>query len=101
MSDGSGYLAVLGMDAAARVSAYAQLQVPEPGERLLDGSVVLDDVLGTETVLAVLCPTEADARRSIETARAALVRAGSPRKVATLDLPCLQARVSFRKEAPR
>jgi hypothetical protein len=109
---GPGYLAVVGLDGGGNVTGY----VPRAGEaapaaapdesavagagagRLLDGSVVLDDVPGDEQVIAVLCERQADAARAVEAARAALAQAGTARAVKEIALPCRQASASFRKE---
>jgi len=104
----AGYLTVLGLDASRRVTRYvpaapaseAALRV-EAGERALDGSVVLDEVLGEEKLFALLCPTADEAARSIAAARAALAAAASPGAVTRLPTPCQQTSASIRKEAVR
>jgi hypothetical protein len=109
-----GYFTVLGLDAAQRVTRYVPAEGAPPahlrqqtgdhdGSRAVDieGSVILDEMLGDEKVIALLCPTADEAERSLDVARTTLATAGSPGAVTRLATPCLQASASFRKEAAR
>ena len=90
-----GSLVLVGLDAARVVTPY----VPRSGPALLlpagraqvpEGSILLDEALGPERFVAVLCGTPLDVAQVVETARAAL-KASDPRRIERLDLPCPQA----------
>jgi len=101
-----GYLTIIGLDGDGKVSRYAPAgggaALPfAAGERAIDGSVILDEAPGEEKVIALLCPDAGSAEASVAAARAALVAAGAPSRVAQLPGPCRQASASFRKETRR
>lgn len=50
-----GQLAVVGLDAAGQVSIYSPAAPTTTGPHELPGSIVLDDTLGTERFVALLC----------------------------------------------
>lgn len=83
----AGYVAVLGLDAARVVSVYAPAGATlEPlaagAPTTLDGSIVLDDTLGPERLLALLCPTPRPvAEVRAEAQRALTAAGGDPRAV--------------------
>ncbi len=91
---GRAHVAVLGIDAAGAVTSYFPAGGDAPrldlaGGALLDGSVVLDETLGTETIVAVLCPSRPLAEDLVAKGRAALERAGGdPAGVSSLDTGC-------------
>lgn len=101
-----GYLAVVDLDGAGAVSPFVPagggaLPLVKGGAKVLDGSVVLDGAPGDERLIAVLCPTAAEAARSTEVARAALKGAhGATADVTRLDLDCFQTQIRFRKQPP-
>jgi hypothetical protein len=106
-TDTNGFLTILGLDAAPRVTRY----VPSmPGEarpialgrrqRLRD-TIVLDATLGAERIVALVCPREVATGDLVEAAQRALAGAGGdPRRVGDLDVHCAQSSVLVEK-APR
>jgi hypothetical protein len=101
-----GFAAIFGL-ARGDVAVYApmssgELRLPEPGTHEVDGSVILDDALGEEVVLAVLCETPSEAAAAVDRARLAMRRAGARgARPDNLDIPCLQTKVVFHKQALR
>lgn len=99
-----GHVAVIGIDAAGVVTEYARPAgaLAAGKDRLLDGSVVLDDTLGFERLVAVSCPGPVDAAALLASARSALAAAkGDPSKVGALDTTCRQATLLIEKVAAR
>jgi hypothetical protein len=93
-SEEGGFLAIAGLDSAQVVSIYHQPVRIESGakERLLEGSIVLDQTLGPEQIAALVCPAPLDGAGVLAAGRAALDRAGGdPRRVSELDVGCEQA----------
>lgn len=96
----AGYYAVLGVDAAGKVSRYypdpeaggAALAVLGEGRgQLLAGSVILDDTLGPEVFIAVLCERDLGVKALEEAAAAAHVAAkGDVRSLPPLQAGCLE-----------
>jgi hypothetical protein len=87
-----GQLAVVGFDSAGQASIYAPAAATTSGPHELPGSIVLDDTLGAERFVAVLC------REALDEAtlrRAALSGAGG----LTRSLPgaCRQTSLTIRK----
>lgn len=77
----AGYVGVLGIDAAQAVTAYAPAgatleRVAGGAPALLDGGIVLDDTLGAERIVMVVCDWPRPVADAIGEARAALARAG-------------------------
>jgi hypothetical protein len=101
----AGYVAIVGIDSAGRVTPY----FPETEHaapigagtgQLLDGSVILDETLGPERLVAVDCRDPFPVRSAITEARAALEKAAyDPRRVGRLSLDCAQA-TSLIEKAP-
>jgi hypothetical protein len=93
-SDSDGYLIVLGIDAASAVTVYAPqaepaLALPAGRDHLIPVSVVLDETLGAEQIVALLCPQRLALERAIAAGRAALDKAkGDPQHVESLGLGC-------------
>lgn len=102
----AGYVAVLGLDGAGYVSAYAPASGPMPSiaggaPTVLPGSIVEDDTLGAERIVALLCaqPHPLDELRAA--AGAALAKAGGdPSKVGDLGTGCAEAAFSIHKRRP-
>jgi hypothetical protein len=68
----AGTLVIAGVDAAGVITPYVPARHIDAGSRqLLDGSIVLDDTLGSERIVAVLCSLPATS----ETTDAAVARA--------------------------
>jgi hypothetical protein len=91
-----GFLGIVGIDAAGAITPYvsagARLKPIGRGRLLLDGSVLLDDTLGPERLIAVVCRDERATRELTDAARAALDKArGDPAAVGALELGCAQA----------
>jgi Domain of unknown function (DUF4384) len=99
----AGYLVVMGLDGRGAVTPYvpaaegASLPV-KPGETTPEGSVVLDDSVGHEQLIAAVCDSPEIAARAADAARRAVRGAGTSDGVRQLDIPCLQTRLPFRKE---
>jgi hypothetical protein len=83
-----GRLAILGLDAAPKVTPYLQEAIAQGRKQVMPGSIVLDDTLGAERVVALLCDASVDAAVPLATAKRKLVEAGGdPRRVGALALP--------------
>ncbi len=104
-----GFAVVLGLDAAPSVTIYAPAArsaarpMPIEGTRLvtLPGSVIADETLGFERIVAVVCPTEPSPETLREKAQAALATAGGrPESVTSLGTGCVESSVLLRKTAP-
>jgi hypothetical protein len=90
------YLIVLGLDSRPSVSVY----VPSSSDTrptvsgtdvLVDGSIVLDDTLGPERVVALFCPTPLGIESARKIAEDALQAAGgAPERVERLSVECPQ-----------
>ncbi len=98
---------VLDLDSRGAVSAFAPApgaDQPQPfraGRQVLDGAVVLDDSVGPERLVALLCATPLSAAEAVAAGQRALAKAGGDLgAVKTLDLPCREAWFRFEK-APR
>jgi hypothetical protein len=109
-----GYAVVLGIDAAPSVTIYAPyvnapgvpmgvaaqpIRVDSAGTMLLPGSIVADEAVGTERVVAVLCAsaTSPDALRA-RALSVLIAAAGAPERVSSLGSGCLESWVSMHKE---
>jgi hypothetical protein len=97
-----GYLGIVGLDAAGAVTPYVssgqKLRRLGAGRQLLDGSILLDDTLGAERLIAVFCPSERDTRDVVAAAQAALDEAGrDATRVESLALGCEQASFLLQK----
>ena len=104
-----GFAVVLGLDGAPSVTIYVpaagSTARPTPVEATrpvtLPGSVIADDALGFERIVAVVCPTETSPETLRERARAALAKAGGhPEAVGSLGTGCVESSVLLRKSAP-
>jgi hypothetical protein len=93
-TDSDGFLIILGIDQASSVTVYAPqaeptLALPAGRDHLIPVSVVLDETLGAEQIVALLCPEPVPLERAIAAGRAALGRAkGDPKQVENLGLGC-------------
>lgn len=99
----SGHVKVFGIDQAQAITPYAPLgsgmtQVSRGRDLLLDGSIILDETLGPERLVVLLCPDPVDFA-AVERVAARALRAadGDPRKVGRLDLPCSQGTLMLEK----
>jgi hypothetical protein len=93
-SENGGYLAISGLDAAQVVSIYHEPVQIEGGarDRLIEGSIILDQTLGPEQIAAIVCPEPPTKEQLVAAGKSALERAGGdPRRVRELDLGCTQA----------
>ena len=106
-SDRAGYLAIVGIDAARAVTPYA----PADGDArafgpardaLLDGSIILDETLGAERVVALLCPRALPVSAIVDAGKRALTAAhDNPAALGQLPLDCAQAsRLIVKRSAP-
>lgn len=100
----SGQLAIVGLDAAGQVSAYvpdgSRSQPIARGPRqVMPGSIILDETLGPERLVALLCDAPFPVASAVGAARRALGRAGGdPRRVGALGLPgCHEASLVMEK----
>jgi hypothetical protein len=97
-----GFLGIVGLDAAGAVTPYVasggRLRKLGAGRQLLDGSILLDDTLGPERLIAVWCKDDRATRDIVEAARAALDRAGpDAERVGPLAMACDQATFLLQK----
>jgi hypothetical protein len=97
-----GYVAVLSVDGGGKVSAYA----PSEGElaalsaqerRLLEGSIVLDEQVGRERVVALLCAQRVSLDELLRALRAAGPGAQHGSAPIELGLECAQSSFWFTK----
>ena len=93
-----GHLVILGLDAAGKVSVYvADGEAPRPIERgtrqVMPGSIVLDDTLGAERLVALECDLRFNVADAVDAGRRQLDRAErDPRRAGPLGLPgCFEA----------
>ena len=99
----AGYVGVVGIDAARAVTAYAPATGALPAlaagrAQLLDGSVVLDETLGAERIVAAVCAAPRPIDELVAAARRALARAGGdPRRVETIGSGCDEAVFTIEK----
>lgn len=101
----SGFFGVVGVDAAGVVTAYA----PASGSLrplaggppvLLDETIVADDTLGTERLIAVACEASVPVADIVSAAQRALAAAGrEPKRVANLLAGCVEARFDIEKRS--
>lgn len=99
-----GYVAVVGMDDRGAVTLHAAPEAPLSAGKgqLLEGSVVLDDAIGPERFVAVLCDHAPGASRVESAARTALAAAdGDPRRAGPLRIDCQQASFLIEKVEAR
>jgi hypothetical protein len=97
-----GHVAVVGADAAGGVAVHAAPPAPLPAGKgqLLEGSLILDEAVGPERFVAVLCDGTPAAARIEAAARTALAAAGGdPRGMGELVLDCRQASFLVEKVA--
>lgn len=104
-----GFAAILGLDGTPLVTTYVPVAgavvrpvpIDARGPVTLPGSVIADDTLGFERIVAVVCPTVTSPEALREKARAALERVGGrPEAVASLGTGCSESSVLLHKTAP-
>jgi hypothetical protein len=99
-----GHLVVVSLDARGAVTPFydadgRSLNVAPGTAELLDGSVVLDDALGTERIIGCFSETPLSTATVISAGQAALQAAqGDPAAANTLDLDCVQATFTIVKQ---
>jgi hypothetical protein len=102
-----GYLVVIAVDAAGRVSAYyppgSFAAAVEPGHEVpLNSAVELDATMGREVIVAVRCDTAVRVTDVMHAAADAAARAraagGSPTDLGPLGLPCQETRNTIDKQ---
>jgi len=99
-----GYLYVVGMDAARKVNLYEPAgnkprRVPRGQKQEVPGSIVLDETLGHERVLVLICPTPVTPGKVVAAATGALGRARGVATIVRLDLRCSQVALLLKKRA--
>ncbi len=100
------HLAILSIDGAQKVSIYAAdaggnaLAFEPMWGWLFEGSIVLDDTLGTETLLAVACPTAFAATPLIGPLMRSLQAEPQHRTLAPPQPDCVVEALNFNKVAP-
>jgi hypothetical protein len=93
---GERHVSIIGIDSAGVVTSYAEATVG--AREALPGSIVLDETLGPERVVALFCNEPLDAEAAIAAGRRALAAAGGDvRHVGTLDVGCREAAVVLEK----
>lgn len=81
---------MIAIDAAQKVTAYASdgampIAQAAGARRILDGSIVLDNTLGPERIVLVICDTPRSIEDIARDARQALARAGgNPRAMSAI-----------------
>lgn len=101
----SGFLGVLGVDAAGVVTPYApasgSLRAFAGGPPVvLEETIVADDTLGIERLVAVLCEDPVPMAELVASAQRALAASsGDPTRVANLRERCVEARFDIEKTA--
>ncbi len=101
----AAHLLVVSLDSRGVVTPFYDLEghsIPiEPGvAQLLEGSVILDEALGPERIIACFSEEPLETRTVLESGRRALRSAqGAPQAVKSLDLPCAQASFLIHKRA--
>jgi hypothetical protein len=98
----AAYAIVLDLDGRGTVTPWvpAKGDPPklEPGKRVLEESLTLDDALGPHRVIALLCDQPPSVAAAVAAARAKFEQAsGTPFNVAALGLPCREAMLDFQK----
>ncbi len=97
------YAIIVGIDSAATVTPYFPVTrdavlLPAGVKRLLDGSIVLDEALGAERIVLLLCDEPETVERVAIAGRRALAQAhGDPEKIGALALSCTQTSFLLRK----
>jgi hypothetical protein len=99
----SGFLVVLSREANGRWSQFAPgagdaLRVTGPGDSTIDGSVELDDSIGREELVTVLCSSRAEAVAALDVARAGASSPGDAPARLPLASECSQAALPYRKD---
>jgi hypothetical protein len=97
----SGFLVILGIDAAPAVTVYAAVTPIDGGEPLVvDGSIILDATIGAERIVAVVCAEPLPAEDLAARATARLLSAGGdPRQVRSIADSCAEASLLIEKVA--
>jgi hypothetical protein len=99
------HVAVISLDSAGAVTPFVpadgqMLPVEAGRKQLLEGAVALDEALGPERILTVVCPAPLPVARVVGAARTAMANArGNPARVADLGLGCEQTSFWIRKVA--
>lgn len=94
------WVAIVGVDSAQAVTPYVAGASLPGGKEVLPGSIVLDETLGAERIVAVFCEKPVATDALVEAGRRALAQAGGdPAAVVELGVPnCGQSSVLIRKE---
>lgn len=101
----AGWLVIVGIDSAGQVTSYVPADGDRPlaiqaGEVVPDGSIVLDDTLGAERIVAVVCDDAPSLAAITGAARGALDHAqGDPSRVGAFAAPCRTSSFLIRKAA--
>jgi hypothetical protein len=104
-SDEPGYLGVIGIDAAGNVTAYSPADgltrsLAAGRQQLLEGSIILDETLGPERVIAALCKKPVDVGTLVAAGKRALAQARrDPKQVLELGSGCREASALFVKRS--
>jgi hypothetical protein len=101
----SGFVVVLGLDADGKVSVYSPADGATPPTSVaagppvtMPGSVLADDTLGNERIVALICAQSRPVDELTAAASSALARAGGdPRRVGGLGTPCAEAAFTIDK----
>ncbi|WP_373048629.1 hypothetical protein [Vulgatibacter sp.] len=93
------WVAIVGVDSAQVVTPYVQGASLPAGEQVLPGSIVLDETLGAERIVAVFCDGPVATEKLVDAGKRALAAAGGdPAAVVDLAVPdCRQSSVLIRK----
>lgn len=100
-----GYAGIVGLDAAGVATVYAPAhgslaRLAAPGPVVLPDTIVMDETLGVERLVAVLCNEPLTVPALQIAGEAALqAKGGDPTRVSRLQVPCAQATADLHKQA--
>jgi len=102
----AGYFGIIGIDASGAVTPYLnegeRLRPIAAGRQVFEGSVILDDTLGPEQLVMVVCTEPRAIGDLVQAGHLALLQAhGDPHKVSALAIDCRQASFLLEKWASR
>lgn len=99
------FVVIVGIDAAGAVTPYVPVDGNDPvflrrgPNQLIEGSIILDETLGPERVIAFACVNPVPVENIRAASAAALQEAGGdPRAIERVDVDCRQTSVLFEKQ---
>lgn len=98
-----GYLYVVGIDAAQKITLYEPDQNKKPKKisigqnQQIPGAIELDETLGTERFFVLVCPNQLDPSLILKTAKQAIASAKTVLQITKLNLLCEQTFITIQK----